>query len=147
MEDQINTSLDNYNTVERVDLQMLIDELPYSSYIRIPSAAGLTPTQILDISLSHIPEKELIRPLAISLESEGDFKALLTQGLEENAIPRRFSPWRRVDPVPLFHGKIEYGTPEQATSYGGYQNIHKSSSVRRSEIYSTSLSNNSQSES
>ena len=122
----IDQALQHYNTVERPALQSLIEDLAFSSYIHIPSAAGLTPVQLAEATLSKIPEKELLRPLARSLEPEGDFKSLLTQGLEENAIPRRYSPWKKVDPVALYKGKIEFGQTEQATTYAGYVFIHAS---------------------
>lgn len=131
MEEQINTTLDHYNSIERTGLQMLIDELPTSAYINVCSAAGLTPVQLLELVLARMPEKDLLRPLALSLEPEGDFKALLTQGLEENAIPRRFSPWRKVDPVALYNGKIEYGTPEQATVYAGHVFVHATENTKK----------------
>lgn len=128
---QIDQILEHYNTVERPALQPRIEDLPYSGYINLPSAAGLTPTQLLDSVMARIPEKELLRPLARSLEPEGDFKALLTQGLEDNAIPRRYSPWKKVDPVSLFKGKIEFGSPEQATTYAGYVFIHASEANKK----------------
>jgi len=124
MRPQIDNLLAHYNNIERPELQSLINDLPYSAYIPIASAAGYTPAQLLDAALAKIPEKDLLRPLAKSLEPEGDFKALLTQGLEENAVPRRFSSWKKVDPVSLFSGKIEFGLPDQATTYGGYVFVH-----------------------
>ena len=121
--DKLTQQLAHYK-LERPAFQGLINSLPFSSYIMISNAVSYTPSQLLESVLSKIPEKALLRPLARSLDPEGDFKNLLTQGLEENAIPRKVSPWKMVDPVSLHNGKLEFGSTEQATHYGGFVFVH-----------------------
>jgi hypothetical protein len=59
-----------------------------------------------------------LRPLAIQIEGGGDFKSLLTEGIEdEGVLPRTWSLWKQTDPVALFMGKIIEGLPENAAHY------------------------------
>jgi len=60
-----------------------------------------------------------LRPLALQIEGAGDFKSLLTEGLEENHLPRKWSLWRTYDPVALFNGKVIQGAAEFACHYNG----------------------------
>ena len=60
-----------------------------------------------------------MRPVAIKIEGAGDFKALLTEGLEENYLPRKWSLWRKTDPVALSQGKVIEGLAEFAAHYHG----------------------------
>ena len=60
-----------------------------------------------------------MRPLAIAIEGCGDYKSLLTEGLEENQIPRKWSLWKQTDPVALADGKVLQGLPENAAHYNG----------------------------
>lgn len=80
-----------------------------SQYVRIDSA-GLTPEQLLEIIMYRIkPEANVPhRPQAIVIEGGGDFKGLLSEGLEveEGDVPRKWSQWKQIDPVALDTGKV-----------------------------------------
>ena len=90
-----------------------------NQYIKLDSA-GLTPEELTDCVTCRIkPDDDLpLRPLAIQIES-GDFKSLLTEGLEENQLPRKWSLWKQIDPVALSQGKVIQGLPEYGAHYNG----------------------------
>ena len=129
-EEQINEELIMYDTIEKLGFQDLLSDLHNHQYIRLDSF-GLTPEQITEAIFSRVTlGNELLRPLAVALEGEGDFKALLTQGLEEppfindeeeeievTPIPRNWSLWQQTDPVHLAEGKVILGQPDFAASY------------------------------
>jgi len=56
-----------------------------SQFIRIDSA-GLVPDELTDcVSCKIKPDDDLpLRPLAILIEGSGDYKSLLSEGVEEN---------------------------------------------------------------
>ena len=85
MEDRIADELHYYNTVERPAMEELMITFYDNQFIRI-DAAGLTPEQITDAVQCRIKSDDdlPLRPLAIQIEGGGDFKSLLTEGLEEN---------------------------------------------------------------
>lgn len=67
-----------------------------NQYIKIDSA-GLTPDELTEtVSCKIKPDESLpLRPLAIHIEGgAGDYKSLLTEGLEENQLPRKWSLWK-----------------------------------------------------
>lgn len=84
-EDQITDELTYYNTVERAGMEELMINLYDTQYIKV-DAAGLTPDEITEqVTFKIKPEQALpLRPLALVIEGAGDFKGLLTEGLEEN---------------------------------------------------------------
>jgi hypothetical protein len=53
----------------------------------------LTPTELLECAAVKIKvdDDTPLRPLAIVIEGGNDYKSLLTEGLEENQIPRKWS--------------------------------------------------------
>ncbi len=53
------------------------------------------------------------------IEGAGDFKSLLTEGVEENHLPRKWSLWKQIDPVALLNGKVIQGSSEFACHYNG----------------------------
>ena len=73
-----------------------------NQYIKLDSA-GLTPDELTDAVTCRVKlDDDLpLRPLAILIEGGGDFKSLLTEGLEENQLPRKWSLWKQTDPVAL----------------------------------------------
>jgi YHS domain-containing protein len=75
----------------------------------------LTPSQIKLKPDEGLP----LRPLAVQIEGAGDFKSLLTEGLEENSLPRKWSLWKTYDPVALLNGKVIQGAAEFACHYNG----------------------------
>ena len=52
-------------------------------YIRL-SSAGVSPVELAAACEVHVKETNPLRPLGIILDPESDFKALLTQNVEEN---------------------------------------------------------------
>jgi YHS domain-containing protein len=61
-----------------------------------------------------------LRPIAKQIEGAGDFKSLLTEGIEENELPRKYSLWKQVDPVALYNNKVIPGVPDNAASYANH---------------------------
>jgi YHS domain-containing protein len=59
------------------------------------------------------------RPIAKQIEDGGDFKGLLTDGIEmeEGNLARQWSLWRQTDPVALFKGVVLKGDPSFAADY------------------------------
>jgi YHS domain-containing protein/transcriptional regulator with XRE-family HTH domain len=110
----------HYNTVERPALEELLISFHEDQFIRI-DAAGLTPEQIADATQIRLKSDENLplRPLALQIEGAGDFKSLLTEGVEENHLPRKWSLWKQIDPVALFNGKVIQGTAEFACHFHG----------------------------
>lgn len=85
-----------YNTVERPAMEELLINFYDNQYIKIDSA-GLTPDELTEtVSCKIKPDESLpLRPLAIHIEGgAGDYKSLLTEGLEENQLPRKWSLWK-----------------------------------------------------
>ena len=89
-------------------------------FIRV-EAAGLTPDQLADaVQCKLVPDEGLpLRPIAVQIEGAGDFKSLLTEGVEENHLPRKWSLWKTIDPVALYNGKVIQGAAEFACHYNG----------------------------
>ena len=59
-------------------------------------------------------------PRPVALEAETDLKALLTQGLEENDVPREWSLWKQTDPVALSEdAKVVPGSGEFPAAVAG----------------------------
>jgi hypothetical protein len=58
-----------------------------NQYIKLDSA-GLTPDELTDAVTCRVkPDDDLpLRPLAVVIEGAGDYKSLLTEGLEENQL-------------------------------------------------------------
>ena len=73
-------------------------------------AAGLTPDELaLTVTTRIKPfDSDTLTPVATIIEGAGDFKSLLTEGIEEpeeenvgKQLPREWSLWRTIDPVCL----------------------------------------------
>lgn len=66
-------------------MEELLINLFDNQYIKLDSA-GLTPDELVECVQCRIkPDDDLpLRPLAIQIEGGGDYKSLLTEGLEEN---------------------------------------------------------------
>ena len=43
----------------------------------------------------------------------------MSEGIEEGALPRKWSLWKQTDPVALCNGKVIQGAPENACHYNG----------------------------
>lgn len=63
-------------------------------------------------------EVQPLRPLGVKLEG-GSEKDLLTTGLEEMKLSRRWSAWQQTDPVELTKGRLIPGKAEFACEYAG----------------------------
>jgi adenylate/nucleoside-diphosphate kinase len=81
------------------------------------SAASLAPDKRAELVLHWIGYKKQCR--AKKLIGEIDFKALLTQDLEDDKEPRQWSLWKQIDPVALSEGRVAEGTAEFAVEYAG----------------------------
>jgi YHS domain-containing protein len=119
-EERIRMELTHYNTVERPAIEELLINFHEDQFIRL-DAAGLVPDELADAVQWRLKTDEglPLRPLALQIEGAGDFKSLLTEGLEENYLPRKWSLWKQIDPVALFNGKVVQGSPEFACHYNG----------------------------
>ncbi len=58
-------------------------------------------------------------PKLLEAGSDDNLKDLLTQQLEENEVPRKWSVFQQVDPVQLFNGKLKTGKAEFPCAYAG----------------------------
>ena len=119
-EERIRAELTHYNTVERPAMEELLINFHEDQFIRL-DVAGLTPDELADTVQARLKTQEglPLRPLAIQIEGAGDFKSLLSEGLDENPIKRKWSLWKQVDPVALFNGKLIQGQPDLACHYNG----------------------------
>ena len=119
-EERIRAELMHYNTVERPAVEELLINFHEDQYIRL-DAAGFTPEEIADVCESRLKTVDglPLRPLPIQIEGAGDFKSLLTEGLEEFHLARKWSLWKQIDPVALFNGKVVQGAAEFACHYNG----------------------------
>ena len=90
-------------------------------------SAGVSPVELASACEVHVNETNPLRPLATILDAESEFKALLTQSVEDNEVPRIWSLWKQTDPVPLLEsGKVIPGSPEFGTKYAGRVFVHTS---------------------
>lgn len=121
-DENIREELTYYNSMERPAMEEFMLNLYDSQYIRVDSA-GLTPDELTSCVVCKIkPDQDLpLRPIATQIENGSDFKSLLSEGLEENQIPRKWSYWKLIDPVALLDGKLIQGQAEWAASY--YNNV------------------------
>lgn len=91
-------------------------------FIRL-DAAGLNPDELADSIQSRLkPDDGLpLRPLPVQIEggSEENYLQLLTEGLEEKNLPRKWSLWKQYDPVALLNGKLIKGKADFACHYCG----------------------------
>lgn len=119
-EERIRIELMHYNTVERPAMEELLINFHEEQFIRL-DAAGFTPDELTESVASRLRPDEGIplRPLPIVIEGAGDFKSLLTEGVEENHLPRKWSLWKQIDPVALLNGKVIQGSSEFACHYNG----------------------------
>jgi len=64
----------------------------------------------MDQASFHIKHSDSspLRPVAKIIEDgAGDFKSLLTEGIEdEGVLPRQWSLWKTIDPVALTRGQV-----------------------------------------
>ena len=109
----------HYLEEEQPHFLEIAKNMTHRQFIKLNSA-GVSPTELAAATEARIFERNPLRPLGIALEGEGDFKGLLTQGLEENEVPREWSLWKQTDPVSLVEdGKVVPGTAEFGASYSG----------------------------
>jgi len=112
--------LDYYTTIERPAFDDFIQLLYNHTYIKI-DVAGMTPDEITETVKFRVKSNESApnRPIAKQIEDGGDYKSLLTEGIEteEGHLARQWSLWRQTDPVALFKGIVLKGLPEFAADY------------------------------
>lgn len=94
-EERIRAELTYYNTIERPAIEELLVNFHEDQFIRL-DAAGFTPDELTEAVQSRVKSEEALplRPLPIQIEGAGDFKSLLSEGVEENHLPRKWSLWR-----------------------------------------------------
>ena len=78
--------------------------------LRIAGKNGQELLDLLDNSLRRLPQAKKL---------EGNEKELLTVGLEEKKLVRKWSKWGIVDPVELFRSRLINGKSEFAAEYAG----------------------------
>lgn len=119
-DDRVRIELTHYNTVERPAMEELLVNFHEDQFIRLETA-GFTPDELTESVQCRLKNDETLplRPLAIQIEGAGDFKSLLTEGVEEGALPRKWSLWKQADPVALLNGKVIQGSPEFACHFNG----------------------------
>jgi hypothetical protein len=101
--------LDYYTTIERPAMDDFIANLYDHTYIRVETA-GMTPDEITETVKFRVKSNASApnRPIAKQIEDGGDFKSLLTEGIEmeEGNLARQWSLWRQTDPVALSKGVV-----------------------------------------
>lgn len=83
-------------------MEELLISLYDNQYIKV-DAASLTPEEVTECVACKIKFDDALplRPVATVIEGGNDFKSLLTEGVEENQIPRKWSLFKQIDPVEL----------------------------------------------
>ena len=98
----------------------LISLLFNQTYVKL-DVAGMTPDEVTDTIKYRLKPDETgpNRPIGKQIEDAGDYKSLLTEGIEmeEGNLARQWSLWRQTDPVALFNGQVLKGVPEFAVEY------------------------------
>ena len=96
-EDRIRVELTHYSSVERPAMEELLINFYEDQFIRL-EAAGLTPDELADTVQCRLKQEEglPLRPLPIQIEgaSEDAYLQLLTEGLPEKNLPRKWSLWK-----------------------------------------------------
>jgi hypothetical protein len=118
--DVVKAQVNRYNRHERCEFDKFIIKMSDSSYLQI-EAAGLTPEELALAVTARISSNDTtpLTPVAIQIEGAGDFKTLLTEGIEpeDGTLPRQWSLWKTTDPVALIQGEVKSGLPDQACHY------------------------------
>ena len=73
-----------------------------NQYIKV-DAASLTPEEITDCVQCKVKLDDSLplRPIPQVIKGGSDFKSLLTEGVEEIHLPRKWSLFKQIDPVAL----------------------------------------------
>ena len=112
--------MEYYNHYERPAFKEEFHKLFNHTYIKV-DVAGMSPEEICDTVKFRIKTNESapLRPIAKQIEDGGDFKGLLTDGIEmeEGNLARQWSLWRQTDPVALSKGIVLKGDPANAAEY------------------------------
>lgn len=129
--DRFLQELDYYSNIERPAMDDFIINCYDQTYIKM-DIAGLTPDEVCETVKFRlkIDESAPLRPIGkIIEEPSGDFKALLTDGIEPvnigtedeprdfNPLPRQWSLWKQIDPVALSLGSVDKGEANFAAEY------------------------------
>ena len=121
-EERIRAELTHFSSVERPAMEELLINFYEDQFIRL-DAAGLTPDELTDAVQCRLKADEGLPliPLPIQIEgaSEDAYLQLLTEGVEEKNLPRKWSVWKQYDPVALFNGKLVKGKADFACHYSG----------------------------
>lgn len=94
-DDRVRIELTHYNTLERPAMEELLVNFHEDQFIRLETA-GFNPDEITESVKCRLKTDETLplRPLALQIEGAGDFKSLLTEGVDEGALPRKWSLWK-----------------------------------------------------
>jgi hypothetical protein len=113
--DRFLQELDYYSNIERPAMDDFIINCYDQTYIKI-DIAGLTPNEVCETVKFRLKSDESapLRPIGKVIEEpSGDYKSLLTEGIEPVNIgteddprdfmplPRQWSLWKQIDPVAL----------------------------------------------
>jgi YHS domain-containing protein len=129
--DRFLQELDYYSNIERPAMDDFIINCYDQTYIKI-DIAGLTPDEVCETVKFRLKPDESapLRPIGkVMEEPSGDYKSLLTDGIEPVNIgteddprdfmplPRQWSLWKQIDPVALSKGSVDKGEAGLAAEY------------------------------
>lgn len=105
-----------YKDTERKDFDQFIIKMSNNSYIDIETA-GLNPEELALCVTARIKpnDSDPLNPVATIIEGGGDFKGLLTEGIEpeDGTLPRQWSMCKTIDLVALKNnGAVAFGVPD-----------------------------------
>ncbi|EGR31735.1 hypothetical protein IMG5_103090 [Ichthyophthirius multifiliis] len=110
--------LNQYNNLQRKRANEFLQHLTENEHI-VVNLNGQSDEELVEYIYQCLgDEVQPLRPLAVKLDG-GSEKDLLTQGLEETKMVRKWSPWQQVDPVELSKGRLLIGKGEFACDYAG----------------------------
>ena len=127
---------------ERTAFNRIVQKMFESTFVKI-QCAGLTPDEVSRAVVYRLKPNVSapLRPIAIPFEEPaGDFKGLLTEGLnpddleDDKTLARQWSLWKTTDPVSLMEGKVEPGLPENSAHFANNVFVFASEENRNSFV-------------
>jgi adenylate kinase family enzyme/YHS domain-containing protein len=123
----VQQDFEDYCTTIRPLFDGLIESLAVTHKIKLKTQ-GRSAEQLAELAIAKFENIIDLKPPPVRLDPENDFKALLTQNLEEGQEPRKWSLWKQTDPVALVEGRLEEGSPENSCEYAGNVFVFKTES-------------------
>lgn len=100
-------------------IEFLMPGLKPQEHLKIHKSLGMTPQQLVETVKSQMQAKLFPLPIQLEAGNDDNLKDLLTQNLEENEVPRKWSSFQQIDIVKLFDQKLGLGKAEFACAFAG----------------------------